>query len=77
MRSFYANIYFDFREKIWTDADQSGVDISSVKIPVQRVQENSYSISVRPKILHYGCFRWNVAADWKAGEIKHCRKICL
>lgn len=62
-RPFLAKIYFDSRETIWSDADQSGIDISSIKIPVHVEQENSSSINVRRKILHYVSFWWNVAAD--------------
>jgi len=56
-------MYFDFREKIWIAADQSGIGICSIKIPVLCEQENSNSGSVRPKILHAGRSWWNVAAD--------------
>jgi hypothetical protein len=56
-------MYFDFREKIWIAADQSGIDICSFKISDLCEQENSNSISVRPKILRFGYAWWNVAAD--------------
>jgi hypothetical protein len=70
---FLVKIYFDFREKIWTDADESGVGISSIKIPVQCEQENKNSFNFRPKIIHYVSSWWNVAANWKAGYINHCK----
>jgi hypothetical protein len=56
-------MYFDFREKIWLVADQSGIGICSIEIPVLCEQENSNSVKVRSKILHYGSLWWNVAAD--------------
>jgi hypothetical protein len=35
-----------FRDAVWTDADQSGIDLNSVKVPDQCEQENCNSIGV-------------------------------
>jgi hypothetical protein len=35
-----------FRDAVWTDADQSGIGLNSVKVPVQCEQENCSSIGL-------------------------------
>ena len=74
---FLTRIRFHFRDAVWTDADQSGTGLYSVKVPAKCEQENCSSIGVRHKNGLYFTPWWNVAADQKAGEVKHCCIICL
>jgi len=63
---FVTRIRFHFRHAVWTDADQSGNGLYSVKVPDQCEQENCSSIGVG----HGNDTRWwNVVADQKAGEV--------
>jgi hypothetical protein len=54
--------YF-YRDAVWTNADKSGIGLSSVKVPAQREQENSSSPCVGPKINRFVPGGWNVAAN--------------
>jgi hypothetical protein len=74
---FLTRIRFHFRYAVWTDADQGGFGLYSVKIPTQCEQENYNSIGVRHKERDYDTCWWNVVADQKAGEVEHCSIICL
>jgi hypothetical protein len=74
---FLPRIRFRFRDAVWTDANQSGIGLSSVQLPVQCKQDNCNSIGVGRKKHGFGTRWWNVVADQKAGEIKHCSIICL
>ncbi|MCL2313536.1 MAG: hypothetical protein FWC41_13855, partial [Firmicutes bacterium] len=60
---FLTRIRFHFRDAVWTDADQSGIGLYSVKVPVYCVQENCCSIGVGHKIYGYVTRWWNVVAD--------------
>ena len=74
---FLTRIRFHFRNAVWTDADQSGIGLYSVKVPAKFEQENSSSIGVWHKNRDYDNRSWNVVADQKADEVKHCGIICL
>jgi hypothetical protein len=45
-QAYLEGIDFYFRNAVWTDADQSGVGLSYVTVPVQRQQKDSNSIGV-------------------------------
>ena len=77
MAKLLTRIRFHFRDAVWTDADQSGTGLCSVKVPAKREQENGCSIGVGHKSLDFDKRRWNVVADQKAREVKHCSLIRL
>jgi hypothetical protein len=66
---FLTRIRFNFRDAVWTDADQSGISLYSVKVPDQWEQENFSSIGVGHNKHGYDIRWWNVVADQKAGDV--------
>jgi len=56
-------ITYFYRDAVWTNADQSGAGLSSVKVPDQCEQENSNSPGFWPKVIYFVAVGWIVAAD--------------
>jgi hypothetical protein len=66
---FLNTVRFNFRDAVWTDADQSRIGLYSVRVPYQCEQENCNSTGVGRNNHGYVTRWWNVVADQEAGEV--------